>query len=1141
LGGSSSQGTNRQTVLLAVSRGLVAPERLERVMRTPRPAQGPRLAPAWDEVLDTLIREGVVTEDTAAALTAEVKRRAGELQRATSGKEPASAPRALDGPSSRPQLVTGQTTSSSTSNLSGWKRFQVISKLGEGGMGEVFKAFDPTLRRYVAVKILIGQEEETVERFLREARAQARLHHPNICPVWEVGEVDGSRYIAMQFIDGETLDHAAARMSLEQKVRVMRSVAEAVHAAHLAGLIHRDLKPSNIIVERHEDGSFMPFVLDFGLVRDAEVGELTLTGAVIGTPPYMAPEQARGQLDRIDRRTDVYSLGCVLYELLGGRPPFVASSGLEVLVKMLAEEPKPLREVSPDLDPDLQTITLKCLEKAPARRYESAGALAEDLRRYLDGEPILARRASAAYRLGRMLTRHRVAATLVGLAVAVAVGAGSFALATLVRSREQAAAARRFGEQIKDIEGLVRTSALLPLHDTGREMAVVEQRLLEIERQAARLGRTARGPGQYALGRGALAMRRYAKARFHLETAWQAGYREPEVAFSLGLALSGLYQQALDSAQRAPIKELRDDMVRRAEAALRVPALGYLKIGAGAAGESLDHAEGLIALLEGRHQDALDGARRAFRLAPWSYEAKKLEGDVLVTTSTEAQDRGEYTTAAQKLAEAGEAYAQGLAIARSDSGLYLSECSRQIREMDLDMRRGSSPSLAYARGIEACGRALQAGAHDGGPNTLQAHLHWQYSGYLGRHGGDSAPTIAAALTAGAEAVRAAPRDPEAHLELGLAQWTLAEAANDGGDDPLPSLGQARQSFEAAVALDPNSVLAYNSLGLTWYLRAEHEASHNFDPRNSLMRSVSAFDRALALDPNFVRALNNQGIALQAQAEYEVRRGFEASASLAAAIHAYRKAAALDPRLTPVRANLATALWAGADLAINRGDDPIPLLDEAIASVHEVLAIDPRDANALSNLAGALVTRARWLLEQDRSPGADFDAAREALERTRALKPDDPTCSYTRAALTMLEARWEIRQGHSPLALLRQTQETLRPLLQGDPSNVDALVLAAEVHWRRAAWWVNHGGSVGEDIRIGLELASRALSEEPGLADSLAVSGALRLVTAEAAPAAARPALAQRALADLEQAARNDAGVARRFRAELACARAAAAG
>lgn len=1110
-------------------------------MRTPVPLHGPRRAPVWDEVFDTLIREGVITEAMAAALTADVQRLDDDEEQSSPGDGSVPMVRPPDQPSSRPRLVTSSGSSLSLGNLSGWKRFQVICKLGEGGMGEVFKAFDPTLRRHVAVKILIGHDEETIERFLREARAQARLHHPNICPVWEVGEVDGSRYIAMQFIDGETLDHAAARMDLEQKVRVMRSVAEAVHAAHLAGLIHRDLKPSNIIVEHGEDGSFTPFVLDFGLVRDAEVGDLTLTGTVIGTPPYMAPEQARGQLSRIDRRTDVYSLGCVLYELLGGRPPFVASSGLEVLVKMLSEEPTPLREMDPKLDIDLQTITLKCLDKAPARRYESAGALAEDLRRYLDGEPILARRVSVACRLGRMITRHRVAALMVGAALAIALGAATFALVTQIRAREQAAAARRFGEQIKDIEGLVRISVLLPLHDTRRELSLVDQRLRDIERQATKLGRTAIGPGQYALGRGALAVRQYSRARLHLETAWQVGYREPEVAFSLGLAHSGLYQQALDSAQRVTIKELRDEMLRRAEAGFRVPALGYLKAGAGAAGESLDHAEGLIALLEGRHEDALSSARRAFRLAPWSFEAKKLEGDVLVAIGTVAQDRGDFATAEQRLAEAGEAYAQGLVMARSDSGLYLSECSRQTLGMELAMRRGASPSLAYARGIEACGRALQAGAQDGAPLILQTHLHWRYSGYLGRHGGDSTGTVAAALATGEQAVRIAPEDPEARLELGLAHWTLAEAMNDRGNDPLPSLEQAKESFEATVALDPNNVLAYNSLGLTWYLRAEHQAASNLDPRESLVHSVSAFDRALALDPKLVRALNNRGIALQTQAEYEMRHGLDPAVALAAAIHTYRRAASLDPDLAPVRANLATALWAAAELAINRGDNPIPLLDEAITSVRVNLAADARDANALSNLAGAHLTRAGWLLEQDSSPEPDFEAAREALVRARAVKPDDPSCDHTRAALAVGRARWDARQGQPPLRHLREAQEVLGTVLRLDPSDVDALVLAAEVHWRRAVWRLDHGESAADDIRSGLALANRALTEEPGLADSLAVIGALRLVAAEAAPRSERSALARRALADLEQATRADAGVARRFRAELTRARAAAAG
>src|SRR5258705_1341656 len=183
----------------------------------------------------------------------------------------------------------------STEFMAGWTRYTVIRRIGAGGMGEVFRAWDPQLGRHVALKFLYGTDAETLERFAREARAQARVDHPGICKVYEVGSVAGRPYIAMQEIEGLTLDEAARGLTIEQKVRLVRDVADAVHDAHRHGLIHRDLKPGNILVEESDDG-LRPYVVDFGLARDQESPSgYTISGAIAGTLGYMSPEQARGR------------------------------------------------------------------------------------------------------------------------------------------------------------------------------------------------------------------------------------------------------------------------------------------------------------------------------------------------------------------------------------------------------------------------------------------------------------------------------------------------------------------------------------------------------------------------------------------------------------------------------------------------------------------------------------------------------------------------------------------------------------------------------------------------------------------------------------------------------------------------------
>src|SRR5262245_48040900 len=185
-------------------------------------------------------------------------------------------------------------------------RFKDIQILGQGGMGTVYRAFDPRLGRPVALKLLKHDDPDLWPRFLQEARAQARVEHENVCRVYDTGEADGEPFIVMQLIDGEPLGRAKDQMSLEQKIMVMRRVAAAVHEAHRLGLIHRDIKPGNILVEKQDGGSWKPYVMDFGLAREVADKGQTATGAVLGTPAYMAPEQARGDIRSLDRRTDVY-------------------------------------------------------------------------------------------------------------------------------------------------------------------------------------------------------------------------------------------------------------------------------------------------------------------------------------------------------------------------------------------------------------------------------------------------------------------------------------------------------------------------------------------------------------------------------------------------------------------------------------------------------------------------------------------------------------------------------------------------------------------------------------------------------------------------------------------------------------------
>jgi len=271
--------------------------------------------------------------------------------------------------------------------------FELLSELGRGGMGIVYRARQLSLDRIVALKMILGGRlapAADLARFRAESRSVAQLNHPQIVPVYEVGEEAGQPYFTMKYVDGTTLARRLAEgpMPAREAAAILAPVARAIHYAHEQGVLHRDLKPSNILLD--VDGG--PHVSDFGLAKRVEGNDpLTLTGAILGTPCYMAPEQAAGTRGKLGPASDVYSLGTMLYQMLTGRPPFQAASPVDTVLLVLEQDPLPPRLLNPRADRELEMISLKCLQKPPDLRYPSAAALADDLESYLVDEPIAAR------------------------------------------------------------------------------------------------------------------------------------------------------------------------------------------------------------------------------------------------------------------------------------------------------------------------------------------------------------------------------------------------------------------------------------------------------------------------------------------------------------------------------------------------------------------------------------------------------------------------------------------------------------------------------------------------------------------------------------------------------------------------------
>jgi WD40 repeat protein/tRNA A-37 threonylcarbamoyl transferase component Bud32 len=358
--------------------------------------------------------------------------------------------------------------------------YEILDEMARGGMGVVYRARQAHLGRTVALKLVRDPSLATyaeIRRFRQEAEAVAELDHPNIVPIYEVGQTEDQPYFSMKLVEGGNLTRHVGRLKESpcDAAGLMIKVARAVHYAHQRAILHRDLKPSNILVGENDE----PYVTDFGLAKRIDPGNATaqtVTGAVMGTPAYMPPEQAGGGTKSLTTAADVYSLGATLYETLTGQAPFAGDSVAEILRRVIDQEPARPRSLSPKLDPDLETICLKCLEKDPSRRYGTADALADDLERWLEGRPIKARPVKARERVVKWMRRKPALAGLIGVS-AVALLSLVVVWAYLTRNLQRAldvaergryAAGMKLGEQAFENSRFSRVEALVQAHDPAR-------------------------------------------------------------------------------------------------------------------------------------------------------------------------------------------------------------------------------------------------------------------------------------------------------------------------------------------------------------------------------------------------------------------------------------------------------------------------------------------------------------------------------------------------------------------------------------------------------------------------------------------------------------------------------------------------
>lgn len=971
------------------------------------------------------------------------------------------------------------------------ERYECTALLGKGGMGVVHRAWDRRLGREVALKFLTGDDPDLGERLLREARSQARVDHPNACKVYEVGVSDGTRYIVMQLVNGASFDAIRGEMTLEEKARVVRQIALALHEAHRLGIVHRDVKPNNIMVERAEDGALRPFLMDFGIARDVGAAGQTATGVVAGTPAFMAPEQARGEIRSLDRRTDVYSLGATLYDVLAGRPPFVAPNTWQLLEQIKNEEAPPIRRLAPDIPEDIEAILAACLEKEPRRRYESAKALGEDLQRFLDGDPVSARRLSPGYRLLRKARKHRGLVALSGAALLAAIVVATLWIRGRRLAAEEANLARELGEEAKAMEVFLRIAHGLPLHDVEQEKDVMRSRLQRIEARMLAAGRAGQGPGQYALGRGYLALQEPEQALSHLRMASAAGYSSPDLDYAMGLSLGELFTKASREARRIDNPERRKARVAAIEAEYKDPALGRLRAALGASIESAAYVEGVIALYEDRYEDAIAKAKEAHAKAPWLYEAKKLEGDARFAMGSKFRHDAAFDVAAMMdhFQRAAEAYGAAAEVARSDPQIHEAECALWVQVMNAATARKEllRPSLDKARA--ACGRAIAASSRrDAGHLDLafvQASFAWLIVG--GALQEDPGEAIRAALALGQEAMRRSPREPMAPYLVGYGSLAEVSYLDDRGLDSGPAFERGVAAYEQAIRLDPTFLWAVSELGLLHATRVRSEALRGVDPAATVARALASCARARELDPSFLGPRNTEIIAHLALAEHLADEGRDPTAELATIRRAVETGRKLSRDWPAADGYLSYVQWFEARHELHARRDPSGSIDEGMR-----LASTPAAMGKLG------ITRALHLLGRGEDPEPALRGARESFQRASEAAPWDLGYRVWRARVEIVHLRWAARVRRLDEASFGAARAPLLALLDQDRVDPRLYEAMAEIDAIEATWLLDERKSAREVIARGLAMVDRALARNPRMAPALAARDELQKALARAA-------------------------------------------
>jgi tetratricopeptide (TPR) repeat protein len=910
--------------------------------------------------------------------------------------------------------------------------YEILQQIGRGGMGVVYKALHPGLKRTVALKVLIAGEdasEEAITRFHREAESVAKLgHHPNIVPVYDIGREGKLHYFAMHFVDGKSLDRQIddGQISPKRAAVITMKIAEALQHAHDQGILHRDIKPANILLTKEG----VPQLTDFGLAKDvASQSKMTQSGMTLGTPQYMPPEQADGRLKRITEKSDVYSLGASLYEMLTCEPPFEGATAVEVLHKVLLKEPAPVSKINPKVDRDLNTICMKCLEKDPLRRFPTASALSADLERFLQGNPITARPPSLNYLLWKKVRRHRslVITALTALLLLITGGVIAGILLSIRGAQTKAQATRA---------------------DKAEARGDEELRLRQKNQGVARVLLAAQAK------------------LFRAHSILKASYYNSVISAEDREALYAKHHQQIDALFEPFLRPSGADSAERAMALALKGWFVRLR---------WDRERSLALFREAREADPQVGWGFLFEAMVWLTQyllARPLPpciegmdtlefGEVPPETDRVRIAREKFTGILDRLGNEGEGRG-GEEIPVWGAGLsegFLSSLSalRRIRVTDLrSAEQGISQLLPLPEFF-----------------WMEEELYFARAGI--RY---ALKDFAGGLKDVSVFLERCPDLAHALLLKGNLTNGLALQKKNAGQDPVPLFLEAIETYGEARKRDPERADICNARGKAFLALAKARASRGEDPQGTYEKALADFREGMHLEPEQAQLYGNMGIAYMNLGDLAVFRGEDPREAYGKALENYNKSLDLAPASRIPRINRGNLYENMGALETAKGGDPGDWHRKALEDFTEVLRNDPNHPGALYSRGTLYVT----LGDREAARRGDFrvfyEKAVADLEAVVRMRPHYSAGYLSLGNVFQSLGDAEKGEGADPRSAYRRAIDQFTRVLEKDPNFAEAYNNRGIVLWRFGLAEANANRDPRETYRKAIKDLDKALDANP---------------------------------------------------------------